>query len=155
MAKKHEQIINAKLKDAIKKIIEGENNCYYDLDGTHKEKAIKSHSVWNNGILKPLANNNNKVFWIDSKKDLRYLVTKRIYKSKWIVFILGLLKRDEKFYKNILEYIDLENQKYKESKNNNFELLVQNLVVNVSENRVMSPSLYHKIKLNNDIEKFE
>ncbi|QSB11083.1 hypothetical protein JTI58_05365 [Lysinibacillus fusiformis] len=82
MAKKHEQIINAKLKDAIKKIIEGENNCYYDLDGTHKEKAIKSHSVWNNGILKPLADNNNKLFWTDSKKDLRYLVTKRIYKSK-------------------------------------------------------------------------
>ncbi len=26
LAKKHEQIINAKLKDAIKKIIEGENN---------------------------------------------------------------------------------------------------------------------------------
>jgi len=82
LAKKHEQIINAKLKDAIKKIIEGENNCYYDLDGTHKEKAIKSHSVWNNGILKPLADNNNKLFWTDSKKDLRYLVTKRIYKSK-------------------------------------------------------------------------
>ena len=50
---------------------------------------------------------------------------------------------------------DLENQKYNESKKKIFELLVRNLVVNVSENRVMSPSLYHKIKLNNDIEKFE
>lgn len=333
LAKKHEQIINAKLKDAIKKVIEGENNCYYDLDGTHKEKAIKSHSVWNNGILKLLADN-NKVFWIDPKKrftifgdeedlfqevitknatvyrgfcgehddklfeqiekentykgtliqnflysyrafsyqhvqnelskiayenmykeiyqmylrkidgfslnkvvkirvsiDLQKKMSERgdtiysaskeefnecfkhnqdekclinsinqkfIFKSYKInkkievacsgigdplldingnkiitlntgflflnlfpisqnesYFILGLLKRDEKFYKNILGYIDLEYQKYNESKNNNFELLVQNIVVNGSENIVMSPFLYHKLKFNNDIEKFE
>lgn len=333
MAKKQEQIINAKLKDAIKKIIEGENNCYYDLGGTHKAKAIKSHSVWDSGILKLLADN-NKVFWIDPKKRFKIfgddeelfheVITKNatvyrgfcgehddklfeqiekenVYKGTLIqnflysyrafsyqhvqnklskiayenmykeiyqmylrkidgfslnkvikikesidlqnkmsergdaifsdskeefnecfkhiqdegnfinitnqkfifnsykinnkielacsgigdplldingdkiitsntgflflnlfpisqnesYFILGLLKKDEKFYKNILEYIDLEYQKYNESKNNNFELLVQNLVVNGSENIVMSPSCYHKLKLNNDIEKFE
>lgn len=87
------------MKDAIKKIIEGENNCYYDLDGTHKEKAIKSHSVWNNGILKPLANNNNKVFWIDSKKIYDIWWRRGSHKSKWIVFILGLLKEMKNFIK--------------------------------------------------------
>ncbi|UKS57294.1 hypothetical protein [Exiguobacterium acetylicum] len=333
MKSNHKQIINAKLKLSIKNITDGENNCYYDVDKIHEEKSIKSHSIWNNGILKLLAEN-NKIFWIDPKmrfklygeeeslfhevitknatvyrgfcgehdnklfeqieKDSSYEGTliqnflysyrafsyqhvqnklsklayedmyqeirkmvihkidglnentlknideliklhnkkrergdaiftstkekfnasfKNIHDEKCFnnsinenfvfkffkinkkievacsgigdplididgkkiitptsgflflnlfpislnesYFILGLLKKDEKIYKKIIEYLNLEYQKYNESQINNFELFVQNLIVNGSENIVMSPKLYHKLNLNGDIEKFE
>ncbi|EJQ86908.1 hypothetical protein IGW_05300 [Bacillus cereus ISP3191] len=68
---KKKKIINAKLKDSIKKIIEGESICYHKLNDNHNERAIKSHSIWNFGILKLLAED-NKIFWLDPKK--RYKV---------------------------------------------------------------------------------
>ncbi|MFJ7407591.1 MULTISPECIES: hypothetical protein [unclassified Lysinibacillus] len=67
-SKKQEQIINAKLKEAIKKVIEGENKCYFDEETTYNHLAIKSHSIWDSGILKLLSDDNNKIFWIDPKK---------------------------------------------------------------------------------------
>lgn len=65
---KQKQIINAKLKDAIKQNQQNPKNCYFDKEPNHIQKAIKSHSIWNSGILNLLANKNKKVYWIDPKK---------------------------------------------------------------------------------------
>jgi len=74
-------------------------------------------------------------------------------------FILGLMKSDEKYYSDILNFLDQQYKNYELGTQNTFLLAMQNLVVNGSENIVLSPDLYYKMKkddsLNNLINQFE
>ncbi|QWH20722.1 hypothetical protein EXW62_27365 (plasmid) [Bacillus mycoides] len=61
---KKKNILDAKLKDSIKKTLDKNKKCYYEVDPEHRSPAIQSHSIWKSGILKLLAKN-NKVYWIN------------------------------------------------------------------------------------------
>lgn len=61
---KKKNMLEAKLKDAIKKTLEERRDCYYKVVSQHSSSAIQSHSIWKSGILK-LISKDNRVFWIN------------------------------------------------------------------------------------------
>lgn len=61
---KKKNILDAKLKDSIKKTLEKDKHCYYEVATEHSSPAIHSHSIWKSGILKLIAKD-NQVYWIN------------------------------------------------------------------------------------------
>ncbi|MGK8832255.1 hypothetical protein ACRS8Y_20690 [Bacillus paranthracis] len=61
------------------------------------------------------------------------------------------MRDDEKSYSDIFNFLDQEYKNYELGTDNTFLLAVQNLVVNGSENIVLSPELYYKMKKDNSL----
>lgn len=73
---KKKDILDAKLKDSIKKTLNRNRDCYYKADSKHTSPAIRSHSVWKSGILK-LLEKNNEVYWISPNDRFRIFGDKK------------------------------------------------------------------------------
>ncbi|BCC69170.1 hypothetical protein BCJMU51_0860 [Bacillus cereus] len=61
------------------------------------------------------------------------------------------MRDDEKSYLDIINFLDQEYKNYELGTDNIFLLAVQNLVVNGSENIVLSPGRYCKMKEDNSL----